>query len=829
MPPAATALLKRLDFLPTRHPWPTVAAMLLINLAAFWLLLHADYSPETYQAAPADYDAVSWAWIYISWIAVVALLIGLRRRPDECRPLALASLVVTTASLIVLVKRWLGGPVQCLDPILFATACGWTTALWLRQSPSGVILNAVKDLCCSVRFLERLSRVCETRARKPFAWLRVTRPGGSQTNSNPSHPLQPVTLLTLGVCAATVGLFIYYMAQQIGCLNNLGLGYPDCGEPARLMYNTISNPRELFLRINPERLLFDDHFQPGIVPLVPLWLVWPDLKLLILLQVICALGPALPLYWIGKRLFQDKAAALLLVVAWLVYPSTSQFIYSGGFGFHWGNVCPLLYFVALAFWIHGRPGWALPIAVWAILIKEEACIPIGMFGVYVALFARRRLLGSVIAVAAFGCFLLITSVIVPAMSHQPFYMQRFFSDLGATQWEIFLSPWTKPRFFWGRLLSPSTFYFGALLLAPVLFIPLKKSSILLVGSLVFLFDCLPPMMLNSICYWYQAALLPVVFWALAAALQDTSTSAATRLIERVVGRGRPPGGPLFNDSTRPAVAPYPSNQERPATGRIRATLGGVVTAGLLLSIFFGNTFWSKSDWSRVMSPGRLPAVQRMARRIDPASSLFATPRVAAHFIKQKYLYTDPALRAPIDYVLLDLHDPILTLGVTRSFQYQVEARPEFHLVAAEDGLLLYARQGTPLDRRSFVERHALPPDAVRGEMNLESGITVVGCSVAPQTPEPGDGFDRVRVTIFSTIAVPYPANADLAGRCTLEFKEGAETTSSFASKVQFFGRSIWPISQWTTNQLYADDFLIHVPKGKPLNRYAVRFETVPTM
>ncbi len=769
-----------------RHPWPTVATMLAINLAAFWLLLRGNYSPETYQAASAEYDSVARTWIYVSWVAVAALLIGLRRRPDACRQLARAGLIVTTASLIVLVKRWLGGPVLCLDPILFATACGWTIALWLRQCLPGVILNGVKpqravltaNLWCSVRLAEQL--------RRPFALLRATRPHSSQTNSEPSPKFQPATLLALGVCVATVGLFIYYMAQQIGCLNNLGLGYPDCGEPARLMYNTFSNPRELFLRINPERLLFDDHFQPGIVPLVPLWLVWPDLKLTILLQVICALGPVLPLYWIGKRLFQDKAAALLLVVAWLVYPSTSQFIYSGGYGFHWGNVCPLLYFVALAFWIHGRPGWALPVAMWAILIKEEACIPIGMFGVYVALFERRRLLGSVIAVAAFGCFLLITSVIVPAMSHQPFYMQRFFSDLGTTQWEIFLSPWTKPRFFWGRLLSPSTFYFGALLLAPVLFVPLKKSSILSVGSLVFVFDCLPPMMLNSICYWYQAALLPVVFWALAAALQDADTR------------------------------------------RRRATLCGAVAAGLLLSIFFGNTFWSKSDWSRVMSPGRLPAVQRMARQIDPESSLFATPRVAAHFIKQKYLYTDPALTAPIDYVLLDLHDPILTLGVTRNFQYQVEARPDLQLVAAEDGLLLYARQGTPLDRRAFVERHALPPDAVRGEMNLESGITVIGCSVAPQLPEPGDDFDRVRVTIFSTIAVPYPANADLAGRCTLEFKEGAETTSSYASKAQFFGQSIWPISQWTTNQLYADHFLIQVPKGKPLNRYAIRFETVPT-
>jgi uncharacterized membrane protein len=575
------------------------------------------------------------------------------------------------------------------------------------------------------------------------------------------------------------------MAQQIYYLNNLALGYADCGANARLMYNTIHNPRELFLRVNLDKPLFYDHIHLGILPFLPLWLLWPNLKLTILLQVLAILGCTAPIYWIGKEVLRDKAAALLLVAAWLVFPSTSLFIYSGSYGFRWGNFCVPLYFLALACWMKGRNGTALLLAAWAILIKEQAAIPIGTFGIYLAIFEKRRWMGTVIATAAFAYYVLVMWIVIPSMSPQGYLMQGFFSAFGNSKWELFLSPWTRPRVFWGKLFESSSFYFAALLLAPLLFVPLRRPSVLFVGSLIFIFDCLHPLF-KSICYWYQAALLPVVFWALVAAL---------RTDDRV---------------------------------RQRATLSGAVIAGILLSLFFGNACWSK-DISPRLSPGRLQLVQRMGRHIDKNSSLFATQRVAAHFITQKYLYVDAPLPSSIDYALLDLRDSFSNgildapwLRRLRALQRQVEACPDLHLVDAEDGLLFYAQHGTSINPRALVERNALPSDATTADISLAPGAKIVGYKVDPMpSPEGNTRLALLRVATFS--AVTMPINVDLAVRCNLQFHMIGAETSSLVSKLQPLGQGIWPTERWETGKFYADDFLISVPVELTNQPFAITF------
>ena len=738
-----------------RYAWFLVlAAMAALTLGAFRALLGNDYSPELYRVVPGAAGTAETAWM-LGWCAVtVVFLAWSRRRPDKCRRLVPAGLLATGASCVILAKQFLGLRFQCLDPILFCTAVGWTIALWLqaRQMP-------VPERSWSLR----LAGFC--------------------------FVLTPVRLLAATIVCAAIGLSVYYLAQQIHYFNNLQLGYADCGDYARIMYNTLHNPRELFLAVNPDRPLFFDHFQPGFLPVVPLWLLWPSLNVTALLQVLAVMGCAVPIYWIGTELLRDKASALLLVAVWLVFPPATQFIYSGSYGFHCGSLCLPLYFLALAFWIKERRGWALLFAVWAILIKEEAAIPVGMFGVYLALFEKRRGLGLAIAGIAFAYFLVVTSVIIPAIIHHAYLTQGHFAALGETKMGILLSPWTNPHAFWGNLLAPSSFYFAALLLAPMLFVPLKKPSVLFVGSLVFLFDSLNPI-LKSIRYWYQMALFPVVFWALAAALQ------------------------------------------RAASARQRAVLSGATVAGVLLTLFFGNAFWSKTTMVPLPLPADRPQlVQQMARHIDPRGSLFATQRTAARFITQKYLYVAPPLPPQIDYVLLDMRDSWRTtadlawLRELRDIQQQAESLPHMRLVEAEDGLVLYSRQGESVDARRLVERDALPPEVVRASMELGSGVAVVGYASKVLPSNSTNDRDRIQVTIFSSVEAPI--DADLAVRCHLQFQDGGVHTKHIGSQFQPLGQCVWPVKRWVPGKFYADDFVIDVPPGLSATEFSILIESQP--
>ena len=736
-----------------RYAWfLMLAAMAVVNVCAFWTLLGYGFYPEHYRATSDVPTPLEVAWLFAYCSVIVVLLAWLRRQPDKFPQFALRGLVATGASCIILAQQFLGIPLQCLDPILFCTACGWTVVLWLwcRGTPAS-------DRSWSLR----LGRF--------------------------NYQLRAVNVLAVAVIGAALGLSAYYLAQQIHYFNSLALGYADCGDYARIMYNTLHNPRELFLRVNPDRPLFYDHFQPGFLPFVSFWWLWPSLNLTSLLQVLAVVGCIVPIYWIGREQFRDKMAALLLAAVWLAYPSTSQFIYSDSYGFHCGNLCLPMYFLALAFWMNGRRGWALLFAVWAISIKEEAAIPLGTFGLYLAFFEKRYRPGLVIAGISFAYFLVVTSVIVPAFNHGSYPAQAHFAHLGATKKEVLLSPLMNPRVFWGNLLAPSTFYFAALLFGPLLFVPLKKSSVLFVGSLVFLFDSLHPT-LKSICFWYQAALLPIAFWAFAAGLQT--------------------------------IAP----------ARRRAVLSGAIVTAVLFSLFFGNVFWSKTTLAAVpQSTGRLELVQRVGRDIDPRGSLFATQRAAAHFITQKYLYVDPPVPPQIDDVLLDMRKSWNLSGISwfrriRDLQRQVESIPNLHLVRMEDGVVLYSRVGKPLDAQSLVEKDTLPPDIILHPVELGRGVRIVGYTTEVVPADKPGQHDRIHVAAFSSVQAPM--TTDLAVRCVVQMEQGNVYARRFGSDFQLLGQCIWPIQRWVPGKFYQDDFLIELPAGRAKAGYSLKFEVL---
>lgn len=696
-----------------------------LALVAFWVLLGQRFSPENYEVAPIVPDNVEFILLGAALALAAGVWVVSIRHREAWRRLALGALPVTAASLWLIAKTLLMSRIRMHDMLLFCVTGGWTTFLWMRN-PSvigGRTIGIFRALAWS---LVIVTAVCEFR-------------------------------------------------NEVRYLNDFALGYADCGENARFMFNSMTNPHKLFLRVNPDKPLFYDHINVGIIPFLPLWLLWPDLKLTIVLEIVAVFGVTVPLYFLAKRALQNEFAALLIVVAWMLYPATSQFIYSASYGFRWGNMCLLLYFVALALWVCERRAWALVFAVWAMLIKEEAAIVIGMFGIYLAVFERRKVAGTTLAAGSFGYFLLATSVLIPAAGGQGYAMTRFFFDLGKTKWEILLSPLVKPMVFWGRLVEPTSLYFAAALLAPLLFLPLRKIPVLLVGALTFVFCCMNPI-LKSISFHYQAALLPVVFWALIRALQDS-------------------------DSRR----------------RLGLLLGVVVSCATA-SLFLGALPWSKETLATQRMPGRPDLVGRFRSQIDPQGSLFATQRVAAHFVTQRYLYLDLPVPDQIDYALLDMRDAwrgtsgnLQWLERLRVIQREVEANPNLRLVAADDGLLFYSRRGTPLDRQQLVERDDLPAAAARVIYDLGGSVKIVGLETELIPTADSARMDCLRVTAYFTLAAP--TNSDLAVRCTAHLGTDPEKVQEYASEYQPLGQSVWPMDRWQTDKYYADVFILRLPAG----------------
>ncbi len=727
--------------------WVKLLILLVSALGGFWILLGHRFSPETYLSAPIVRGTTEMAWFAGALVLALFVGAGFRRDPRLCERLARALLPVAMISVIVFVCNGLFGTMPYVAVLGFGLACGIIPVMWCgQQSRESQSQGALWD------------------------WLLIF---------------------------ITVSLGVYYYRQQVWYWNNLALGYADIVEMARVMFNSVNHPADLFLQVNPDKPMFFDHFQPGILPFLPLWAIWPDVRLLVVFQVVAVVGVAWPLYSIGKQLFRDKASAFLLAMGWLAHPSCSQFIYGGSYGFKWGSFCLPLYFIALACWLRGRWGWAFAVAYWAMLIKEEAGILIGMFGLYLFLFRRQRT-GLAVSAVGFGYFLLLSAFVMPRLLGEGGYLvQGYFQGLGNSKLEILLSPLQKPEVFWGRLFSRSTFDFAATLLAPLLFLPIRKPSALFLGSLTFLFVSLwDNPQEKSICYQYQSALLVACFYALARGLEGGQTELATRR---------------------------------------RAWLTGVVVAGGTISIFLGMMFWSKDSIAIQVWPGRLALVEEMKANINRDSSLLATQRAAAHFVDQRFLYVgEPAplhfwdrLPPGLDFVLLDFRDRWRTLGGLgwipdmRRYQRLMEStRPDLKLVAVEDGMLLYGNRGTPLDPRERVERLLVPSGAMTVKIELNEGVKIVGFFDDRISTSHGD-----QVLIQIVCLINAPTRADLAVRCILDYCREGFIEESFASEWQPLGQGIWPVDRWEVGKFYVDEFLIFAPPLLHGQRPTLRFES----
>jgi uncharacterized membrane protein len=716
-----------------------LTAILGLAVSAFWFSLGYYYSPENYLTTPTELDTVALVWFSAALSVVVAIVVSVSRDATRCQSMLLASIPLGIAGTIVIGKVILGMPLRFLDVLLLSLACGLSVSCGMRR------------------------------------WKYLAR-----ENSR---------LLAIIVWSGAAAMGAYFIWQQIGYLNNLALGFHDCAEEARLMFNTLNNPRELFLAYNPDHPIFADHFRPGVLPFVAFWFFMPRVELTILFQVAATVGVAIPLYWIARERWNDKTAALFLVVGWLAYPSMSQLIYNASYGFSWGRLCLPLYFIALWLWLRGRSGWALTAILWAVLIKEEAAVFLGMFGLYLAIFQRRRRLGCALAIGGFVYFWLAIAVIIPMFNGGKYKMLAYFAGLGEGQQQILLSPVTKPTQFWGRLFEVPSFYLLGCLLVPLLLLPLRKPKVLFVASVPFVFICLwrnPNV--KSICYWYQTGLLPILFWALIEALHTGADETAK------IAR--------------------------------RASMLGVAVAGMTLSIYCGNTFWSKDGVVTQLTPGRLAVVKRLGARIDPNGTLVATERLAAQFVKQRYLSIMPTLPTQTDYVFMDFRDNWRMAADTgrlremRAFQHRVETQPALNLLAVEDGLVLYGRKSNGVDASKIVEREVLPSDAVQERLPLGHGVVFAGYTVTALPPVIGSQNQRLRVTTFGTVT--QPVQVDLAVRAVLTFGSGP-SREIVASPLEPLGQCIWPTYRWEVGKFYTDEFTMDVPAGLSGQPYTVSF------
>jgi len=152
------------------------------------------------------------------------------------------------------------------------------------------------------------------------------------------------------------------------------------------------------------------HFDPLLVLLAPLWWLWPDPELLLVVQALAVALGALPVFWLARKHVGANRAAAALAIAYLLSPPVQWLTVSD---FHpVALACPLLLF---AWWhLDEKRLWAFALlAAAALATKEHVGLAVAAIGVWYAVRHRAPRAGAAIAVTAGAAALVAALAIVP--------------------------------------------------------------------------------------------------------------------------------------------------------------------------------------------------------------------------------------------------------------------------------------------------------------------------------------------------------------------------------------------------------------------------------
>jgi uncharacterized membrane protein len=260
----------------------------------------------------------------------------------------------------------------------------------------------------------------------------------------------------------------------------------------------------------------------------PLWLVWPDPSLLLVVQAGAVALGALPVFWLARKHLGSQRAAVGFALAYLLYPPVQWLVLDD---FHAvALACPLLLF---AFWYldEDRLGAFAVVAAVAVLTKEEIGFAVAGLGLWYALARGRRRPGLVVAAAGTAVSLLAILGVLPAFSDGESDFYRRYGEVGGSPGGIVETALTDPLHVLEVAFDGRGLGYLVRLLAPVALVVLAPLT--LVAALpelaINLLSSTPTQ--TSIHFHYTAAITP--------ALVAGSIFGAARVVRRRAGSAVP--------------------------------------------------------------------------------------------------------------------------------------------------------------------------------------------------------------------------------------------------------------------------------------------------
>lgn len=276
----------------------------------------------------------------------------------------------------------------------------------------------------------------------------------------------------------------------------------------------LSRFKEPFITIMGTHL-FGDHTSFILLPLIPLYWIWPSAYGLLVVQCLALGLAAIPAFLLARWVLRDERLATCVAVAYLLQPAVA---YVNLEQFHPDSFEVPLALLALYFMARGRWKLFVGCVIALLLVKEDVALFTLPLGVYVAL-RHNRWVGILTAAISLAYFVLAVWVILPA-----------FNNIGTLDaWRIpfggfeglvettFTHPWEVLKLAAG----PGRQLYLAQLLFPLALLPLASPLALTAAAplLSNLLSTFPYQ--HEIQYHYSTLIVPVLVASVAYSIRRT--------------------------------------------------------------------------------------------------------------------------------------------------------------------------------------------------------------------------------------------------------------------------------------------------------------------
>lgn len=568
------------------------------------------------------------------------------------------------------------------------------------------------------------------------------------------------------MAALFVGVTFSLMVREHNAFNTR-IG--DFGRFSQAIWSVLEG-KLLYTQI-PGRSILGDHFSPIMALAAPLLLIWPNERVLFLVQAVHVGVSGLIIYYIMKA--ERPNVAPWLALAFFLNPDVYEFTLVEFRRIPFA--LPWLCLSMLGLTRDNRKLTLIGLLI-ALMAKEDISVYIAMIGVYLLVIKRDTWWGIGMIVLGASALVLITQYVIPAFSGAESYPQLFYySHLGASYSDILANALHNPVYFIQTVFGRDQLFALFRVLFSVGFLALLAPEVVLICSplvlLMFMSSDLDMLRLQD---WYMATVVPILFAAI------------------VIGWRR-----------------VPKKWDRPLTLWL-------ITASLIgYALFSRAPFGRRYDAQRYVATEHDKAADAITDLIPKNISLLAQTYLTPHLTHVEHLtiflseHTDTPFSAEriasVDYLLLDRKEPQPPLGLfeTELVVQNFIADLNYTILEEIDGIYHLKKE------------RATSADAYPINRNIEGKMLLNRVEVA--TTDSNNFFQSVGGEIIARpnqtwrIALYWEALSDGIEERTVSVRLSAADGSLIAQNDSLPAEGIRPTSWWKKGQEIRDIHYFTIP------------------